>query len=241
LIIRKTLFIAVTTAFFTICLGAESKIDSGLVAYYPFNGNANDESGNENHGVVYGAILTKDKHGENNKSYKFDGINDYISIPFSSDFDFSDEEQISFGLWIFLLSTKNTEGALIFKDATCTQFAFCIQINSNVILDGGIHASGCWIKLKTPIATYQKRWTHIFITANNKYLNLYVNGRKIGECAVYDPKWENTYRGDLYIGEQKVGILRDLNKHVSTIIDEVRIYNRCLNELEVLALYESEK
>jgi hypothetical protein len=31
---------------------------NGLVAYYPFNGNANDESGNGNNGVVYGATLT---------------------------------------------------------------------------------------------------------------------------------------------------------------------------------------
>jgi len=241
LIIRKTILITVAIAFFTICLGAESKIDSGLVAYYPFNGNAEDASGHENHGFVYGATLSFDRNGRNNNAYKFDGINDYISIPFSSDFDFSDEKQISFGLWLNLLSTTNSEAALIFRDAPCSQFAFCIQIDNNGYLEGGIHASGCWIEIKTLMTTYQKIWTHIFITANNKYVNLYINGRKIGERAVYDPKWENTHRGNTYIGTQNIAILANMKHHVFAFIDEVRIYNRFLNEHEVLRLYEGEK
>jgi hypothetical protein len=39
---------------------AQVNLDSGLVAYYPFNGNANDESGNGNNGTVNGAALTID-------------------------------------------------------------------------------------------------------------------------------------------------------------------------------------
>ena len=38
-------------------------IEEGLVAYYPFNGNANDESGHENHCVVNGATLDNDRFG----------------------------------------------------------------------------------------------------------------------------------------------------------------------------------
>ncbi len=49
----------------------------GLVAYYPFNGNANDQSGNGNNGTVFGAILTLDRFGNSNSAYSFDG-NDYI-------------------------------------------------------------------------------------------------------------------------------------------------------------------
>ena len=52
----------------------------GLIAYYPFNGNTNDESGYGNHGSVIGAKLGKDRFGNNNSAYSFDGINDYISI-----------------------------------------------------------------------------------------------------------------------------------------------------------------
>ena len=59
---------------------ALADLNDGLVAYYPFNGNANDESGSGNNGVVYGAVLAVDRFGENNNSYEFDGIDDYINI-----------------------------------------------------------------------------------------------------------------------------------------------------------------
>jgi len=53
---------------------AQINLDSGLVAHYPFNGNANDESGNANHGTVNGATHTTDRFGNANKAYCFDGV-----------------------------------------------------------------------------------------------------------------------------------------------------------------------
>jgi predicted nucleic acid-binding Zn-ribbon protein len=53
-------------------------ITTGLVAYYPFSGNAGDSSGNGNHGTVNGATLTTDRFGNNNKAYSFDGVSNYI-------------------------------------------------------------------------------------------------------------------------------------------------------------------
>ena len=53
----------------------------GLVAWYPFNGNANDESGNGNDGVVNGATLAVDRFGLTHKAYQFDGIDDFIEVP----------------------------------------------------------------------------------------------------------------------------------------------------------------
>jgi hypothetical protein len=52
-------------------------LNDGLVGYYPFNGNANDESGN--HGTVHGATLTEDRFGNPNNAYSFDGSDDYIN------------------------------------------------------------------------------------------------------------------------------------------------------------------
>ncbi len=46
---------------------------NGLIAYYPFNGSANDESGNGNNGTVNGASLTTDQPGNANKAYSFTG------------------------------------------------------------------------------------------------------------------------------------------------------------------------
>ena len=52
---------------------------SGLIGWWPFNGNANDESGNGNNGSVDGATLTTDRGGNVNSAYYFDGVDDYIS------------------------------------------------------------------------------------------------------------------------------------------------------------------
>ena len=53
---------------------------NGLVAHYPFNGNANDESGNAHNGTVMnGVALTTDRFGNTNKAYSFDGVDDYIT------------------------------------------------------------------------------------------------------------------------------------------------------------------
>lgn len=51
---------------------------NGLVGYWPFNGNANDESGNGNNGTVNGATLTSDRFGSTNAAYSFNGVSNYI-------------------------------------------------------------------------------------------------------------------------------------------------------------------
>src|SRR3990167_6219025 len=65
-----------------------------LVAFYPFNGNANDESGNGNDGTVNGATLTTDRFGNTDRAYGFDGndfmsVNDHASLDFDADFSIS--------------------------------------------------------------------------------------------------------------------------------------------------------
>ena len=54
-------------------LYAQVNLNQGLVAYYPFNGNANDVSGNNINGVVSNATLTTDKFGASNSAYDFNG------------------------------------------------------------------------------------------------------------------------------------------------------------------------
>lgn len=48
---------------------------NGLVAYYPFNGNATDVSGNNHNGTVVNAIPDTDRFGNLNSAYRFDGNN----------------------------------------------------------------------------------------------------------------------------------------------------------------------
>lgn len=61
------------------CLLNIKNIQSELIAHYPFDGNANDDTGNGNDGTVIGATLTTDRYGNADSAYNFDGINDRIS------------------------------------------------------------------------------------------------------------------------------------------------------------------
>ena len=66
--------ILLSSYFFLLSFSVFGQLSStGMVAYYPFNGNANDESGNGNHGTITGALVTPtvDRYGEEGKAYKF--------------------------------------------------------------------------------------------------------------------------------------------------------------------------
>ena len=81
----KRLFLTLTLSILFIPFGISQDLPSyvptdGLVAYYPFNGNANDESGNGNHGTVNGATLTSDRNGNENSSFSFNGESDDVRI-----------------------------------------------------------------------------------------------------------------------------------------------------------------
>jgi len=51
-----------------------------LIASYPFDGDARDESGNGNHGTVFGATLVPDRFGQPDSALHFDGVDDAIKI-----------------------------------------------------------------------------------------------------------------------------------------------------------------
>ena len=54
---------------------------NGLVGWWPFTGNANDLSGNNNNGTNYGATLTTDRFSNSNSAYSFNGTSNYIQAP----------------------------------------------------------------------------------------------------------------------------------------------------------------
>ena len=60
---------------------------SSLVAYYPFNGNANDATGNGNNGQIIGPVaLTTDRFGNANSAYHFDGSGSDSAIEVTNEF-----------------------------------------------------------------------------------------------------------------------------------------------------------
>lgn len=95
---RLALIPALLLALFSICsmqpAHGQSSLTNGLVAHYPFDGNANDASSNGNHGIVSGALPDLDRYGFPNSSFKFTGTTNQIrlnlgAIYFTSDFSIS--------------------------------------------------------------------------------------------------------------------------------------------------------
>jgi hypothetical protein len=74
-----------------------SFLTNGLVAYYPFDGNANDASGNGNDGVVFGATLTTDRFGNASNAYSFTGATNYIAC--SGDIGISNNAPRTVSVW----------------------------------------------------------------------------------------------------------------------------------------------
>jgi hypothetical protein len=73
-------------------------IDDGLIAYYPFNGNANDESGNGNDGIANGVVLTEDRFGNPNNAYDFDGVSSVVDL--GNQFGFQPNDAFSVCAWV---------------------------------------------------------------------------------------------------------------------------------------------
>ena len=80
----NSLLLGVALAGLSPSAAAQSWLTNGLVAYFPFNGNANDESGNGNHASFSGAVLTADRFGVPSKAFQFNGAGDRMSAPVAS-------------------------------------------------------------------------------------------------------------------------------------------------------------
>ena len=202
-----------------------SASDANLVAYYPFNGNANDESGNENNGAVYGATLTTDKNGNSNSAYSFDG-DDYIacgdlgSLP-------------SQGTIIFWM---NASEVVDYRNPFTTNFA-----GGNSAIRFEEHSSGLFavaINWASAADDHEytsslspNRWYHIALAWDSGGNNVrgYLDGAK-----VFD---ESQTRWPITMPDVQIGRGFDANRHWNGKIDEVRIYNRALSQPEIQTLY----
>jgi len=132
-------------------------LKEGLVAYYPFNGNAKDESGNGHDGKVSGATLANDRHGDAKQAYYFDGTDDYITLP-SNIFDKIDGFTVS--AWINLNSSSRCN--IIISGASAS--------NANQLVIGTSTTRCFWIsfinqdQFSFPTEELMGEWKHIVVT-----------------------------------------------------------------------------
>ncbi|MCD4664172.1 MAG: PKD domain-containing protein, partial [Bacteroidales bacterium] len=203
------------------CINLTADLADSLVAYYPFNGNANDESGNGNHGTVNGATLTTNRFGNENSTYDFDGVNDYISTLLT----FPDNQNISISVWVNWDSFQSS-----YREIWSFWDISIFPINSRVFLgplESYFRFGDGWNNINYQLPVGQ--WIHLtgIIDGNNRYF--YVNGSLYSsQTDVISPKYNN-----FVIGRQ--GSFN--GEYLEGIIDDIYIYNRVLSESEIQELY----
>ena len=234
LLILLTFILSINPTF------ALAEINDGLVAYYPFNGNANDESGNGNDGTVNGATLTADMFSNDNSAYSFDGVDDYIEIPDNSSQQIS-TNQITLSAWINLNGNVGvTQWRVVNKQQT-NGIAWGMEIFGN----GYVGATGnnvefhdsngsTWVNcIVQEISLFPQTWYHITATDSGGTIKIYINGSLVHTC-LNGLGIPSNINSPIVIG------VSSNNFFYNGVIDNVRIYSRALSEEEVQQLYIEE-
>lgn len=115
---RHRLILYATAFFLMFVCGlsiSHANIDDGLVANYPFNGNANDKSGHGNDGIVHDAMLTADRFGNSESAYLFNGFSSYILVNNSSFLNFGTND-FSVSVWISSPNITDTSMMILQKN-----------------------------------------------------------------------------------------------------------------------------
>jgi hypothetical protein len=213
----------------------------GLVASYLFNGNANDSSGNGHDGTVYGAILAADRFGNASRAYSFDGIDDYIGVPYADAFQLP---EFTMAAWInptIDLSTRASSAIVGRGEDYTTDRAASVLL---VAGDGHAYANGVaslyednsdneyWYS--NDVFPQAGVWTHLAVTrSGDGQLLIYMDGILTGQ-------WDGTHvpttqcMQDLFIGAYAFNTPADeIRSYFSGSIDDVMIYGRALSAGEI--------
>ena len=216
---------------------------NGLVGWWPFNGNANDESGNNNHGIVTGATLTLDRNGKANSAYSFDGVK-------SSNISFNNlivKNEFTISIWA---KATRTSGSTYKETNVCYPSSSPILSQQNWLLLPPHGGNGVYLgvgiafgtdkiivaehcsNLLVPRAISEVNrinYSHILLKYNSTTFELYVDNKKIisksVNCSNVPKILGNTF-GTLYYSPEFSGV-----------IDDIAIYNRALSQQEISQIY----
>ena len=128
-------------------------------AYYPFNGNPNDESGNGYHGTVTGATLCADRFGTADSAYSFPNTGDYIEVPSSP----AATTYVDFSAWVRLDAEGDRDGGYILgKGRWLVPEIYSITVDATTHLPVvNVHVGGGYYSAKSTIGLVLGEWTCI--------------------------------------------------------------------------------
>jgi hypothetical protein len=234
--------------------GCASPLNTDLVAHYPFDGDANDQSGNGNNGVVNGATLTQDRFGNVNSAYEFDGQDDYIALPsnlnvLDTDFSISaflrpDDYGKQSSTSSFCARTIISHRFRAHKNGDSMNSGLIARLTEGRGCDGNNFFSGRFIDPSfqyNPI-TYQYTaenpydWFHYTLTRALDVMTIYLNGNEVSRVTVspqkiqINPEQTFTTVGASIHGDNQFFFPFD------GALDDIRIYDRALSPSEIQQL-----
>ncbi len=212
------------------CPTLPSNLQTGLVGYWPFCGNANDASGNGNNGTVNGATLTTDRFGNANSAYSFDGVDDRIYTALGS----SISSDVTIGVWY---NSQSLNGGPFVHIGQDNGGSFC---NGFDIGKGGttlnnpgddlISGFSCVGYYDSNVSGLAGAWNHAVLIKQNNQIMFYLNGTLVSTIATVNPIASSLYA---FFASTSPGFSTLYNGK----LDDVSIYNRALTAAEIQQLY----
>jgi hypothetical protein len=244
---KKTMKKVLLTAVSTLSLAAATLAQTvpnyvptnGLVGWWPFNGNANDESGNNNNGTVNGATLTTDRFGNTNKAFSFDGISNYIDIgdPTNNLFDFFGAN-FTISAWVSTISNQ-LDGPIVTKQSLGVIPNVSGDYNMNIINGQGRFAMGMGNGQGAQRFSISQvndgNWHHIVAIYVNNNIEIYVDG--VLENGFYGGP--NVYPSVLLNSIESLRFGKGWTSHYEGKLDDIGILNRALTQQEITDLYNA--
>jgi len=204
---------------------------NGLVSWWPFNGNANDESGNGNNGQIINAVLVADRNGNPNAAYSFDGSDDWISVP---DHISLRPSLISLSCWI---NQNNLNLAqLIYKgnDSNGGNEMYALNSSLNFAIKNGSNCNPLqgWQQCLATNNSMVNTWHHIVCTFDGTTMKIYYDAALIGSFN-FSGIIDNCVGGELRFGKT----WSQEPFYFNGIMDDIGMWDRALTAQEITDLF----
>lgn len=226
---RKGIGLGTRISFTTL---SEIPLD-GLVAYYPFNGNVIDESGNGHDGTIIGEVVPcEDRKGNPNSAYRFSGEPfNYIIVADTIDLHLN---SFTLNAWVYTDADDYSFNAFLInkgRDVIHGSYSLNVDRVNAVTLYGGSNNAG--IEGIPDVRV----WHMITGTVEGDQAKFYIDGVLMDEQTlthsfVYDNEEPLTLGMHYYTGVPSIWTYPLLG-----VLDDVRIYNRVLTFEEIQILF----
>jgi hypothetical protein len=215
---------------------------ASLIAYYPFDGNANDLSDSSYNGIIHGAVLAEGRNNVNNGAYMFDGYSNYIELP--SSMALNTDSCFSIEVWICNDSVtsdgKYADNAIFGQsdgEYGSDYPVILLDIENDNSLRGAIRGTdNPPLSIKSQKKIEDNQWYHIVMVRNSHMndLAIYINGELANELDIQ--LIGNTESNDFVSIGGYFDDLQSMYHFFCGRIDLVRIWNKALSGKEILNL-----